>query len=153
MLGLGALLKTSATIFIIFKFAGAFYLLYLGIKHWRNKQSTFLEGDVNSVKQLKNNSQLFFQGILMAITNPKAILFFFGLFPQFITQKESVFQQFVVLTITFSVCSLISHLVYLILLSHIKRWFSNLKRIKLFNRTVGAIFIFFGLGLLSLRRI
>ena len=84
MLGLGIILKTSATLFLIFKFIGALYLIFIGIKHFNNRNTGFIQGQKINNLQSITNTKLFGQGILIALTNPKAIIFFFGLFPLFI---------------------------------------------------------------------
>lgn len=83
--GLGTILKTSEIIFTIIKFAGAAYLIYLGLKIFFQKSldvtiinNRLLSTDVSSKK-------LFFQALGVALSNPKAILFLTALFPQFIT--------------------------------------------------------------------
>ncbi|WP_347924123.1 LysE family translocator [Pontimicrobium sp. SW4] len=152
MLGLGVVLRTSATLFFMFKLIGALYLIYLGIKHLNNKQSGFIKSSEPSKLSSPNSAKLFGQGLLIAVTNPKAIVFFFGIFPHFITNNQALFPQFIILTLTFSICVIVSHLLYIVLLSRIRTWFSDYKRTRWFNRVVGSIFIFLGLGVFWLKR-
>ena len=104
MAGVGAFLKTSPSMFFILKFCGAAYLFYLGVKQWRSRKSVFSQIE-DATKESKKNSnrgrfQLFTQAYLLAITNPKAILFFSALFPQFISAKSPLLPQFFILTFT-----------------------------------------------------
>lgn len=152
MLGLGIVLKTSATIFFVFKLIGALYLIYLGIKYLNKKQANFIISSKPTTTPSPNNLQLFLQGLLIAVTNPKAIIFFLGFFPQFINKKQDLLIQFFILTLTFSFCAIVAHIIYLLLLSRIRIWLSDLKRVRWFNRIIGGIFIFLGLGVFCLKR-
>jgi len=90
MLGLGALLKASASIFTGFKLVGAGYLIFLGLKQWRTQGSVFTQAATGEVPGEDRPARLFRQGLLIALTNPKAILFFSALFPQFIRPEQAV---------------------------------------------------------------
>jgi threonine/homoserine/homoserine lactone efflux protein len=149
-LGLGAVLKASTLLFATLKCIGAIYLIYLGIRQWNSKHNVFekgLEPDKNN--RLKSKS--FAQGMLVAISNPKAILFFTALFPQFIDLSRPVVIQFLILTTTFMLYSFIILAGYAIGAQSVKDWFAIGNRAMWFNRVSGTIFITFGLGILRLR--
>ena len=113
MAGMGVVLATSATAFMLLKLAGALYLVYLGIKQWRSKASIVAAAPVVQGAANPNSFwKLFRQGLTVALTNPKAILFFSALFPQFITPGEPVAIQFTVLTTSFVACAMLAHLFY-----------------------------------------
>lgn len=151
MLGLGALLKTSAWLFGALKLAGAVYLIYLGIRQWRSRASVF-DAASNAVgTRERPNARLFLQGLLVATTNPKSILFFTALLPQFMSSEVPVTRQFLVLTLTFAACTMMSHLCYVGLVRGMGRWFASSARARLFNRLSGAMFVALGVGLLRLR--
>ena len=80
VLGLTALIYTSETLFSLLRYAGAAYLLYLGIKAIRSKPQMDFKAD----KQLLGNRSMFLTGVTTSITNPKGILLFFSYFPQFV---------------------------------------------------------------------
>lgn len=61
----------------------------------------------------------------VALTNPKGILFFSALFPQFLTQDAPLLEQFVVLTTAFSVCALLSHSCYALLAHNLRNQFAS----------------------------
>jgi len=149
MAGMGVVLATSASAFMLLKFAGAGYLIYLGVKQWRTKTSAFSVAEAPATSNA--GWKLFVQGVSVALTNPKGILFFSALFPQFLTQEASLVEQFLVLTTTFSVCALISHGFYVLLAHKLRYQFSSPRRAKLFNRLSGAIFVLLGLSLLRLQ--
>jgi homoserine/homoserine lactone efflux protein len=152
MLGMGVVLATSAVAFMVLKLAGAGYLIYLGIKQWRSKASTFADlGDAPGASATRTPWRLFGQGLTVALTNPKAILFFSALFPQFITQDAPVFLQFVGLTATFVGCAILSHAFYVLLARVLKSQFRSQKRMRMFNYASGGVFVLLGLSMLRLR--
>jgi len=151
MLGLGALLKTSALWFGALKFAGAAYLIYLGIRQWRSRVVVFEQMKNVAAAPAQSSGRLFLQGLLVATTNPKSILFFTALLPQFMRQDAPMLRQFLVLTLTFAACTVLSHLCYVAAARGLGRWFAG-SRGRWFNRLCGAMFVTLGLGLLRLRR-
>ncbi|RYX92837.1 MAG: LysE family translocator [Comamonadaceae bacterium] len=151
MVGMGAVLAMSANAFLIMKIVGAMYLIWLGVKRWRS-QDALVSNDVDQPhgqRRERKNWQLVAQGLGVSLTNPKAILFFSALFPQFIVPGVSLVTQYLVLTTTFAVCALVSHAFYVLLISLVKGHL--VARAKLFNRIVGGTFIALGLGLLRTR--
>ena len=79
-LGLSAILAASATAFSIVKWAGAVYLLWLGVSAIRSGGGRFVSDDVKASPRL---SSIFRQGMLVAILNPKVAIFFLAFLPQF----------------------------------------------------------------------
>ncbi|APW37387.1 lysine transporter LysE [Rhodoferax koreense] len=151
MAGLGVLLSTSATAFLALKLAGAAYLIYLGIKQWRNGANGFADADQAQAAGVRGSLKLFLNGVTVAVTNPKAILFFTALFPQFLVADAPATEQFLVLTATFAGCTVLSHIFYVLLARGLKRSFADARRVRLFNRISGGAFVLLGLGLLRLR--
>lgn len=152
MAGMGAVLATSATAFTGLKIVGALYLIYLGIKQLSSKASAL--ADVKAASAAANlhaAPRLFSHGLTVALTNPKAILFFSALFPQFLMHDAPVFGQFFVLTTTFVACALLSHVFYVFLARILKKQFASPQRMRLFNYASGGVFVLLGLGLLRLR--
>jgi threonine/homoserine/homoserine lactone efflux protein len=91
--GISAILATSATAFAVVKFAGALYLVYLGIKTW-------LESDQHAPETQSSGSSrgAFAQGIVTELLNPKTALFFLSFIPQFVQpQAGNITQQFLLL--------------------------------------------------------
>lgn len=86
--GVGLIITSNPTIFTALKFIGAFYLMYLGYKNFIKKSPTqdLLETEHNE-KEIKK-SKLFYQGLFASLLNPKTIVFFIALFPQFIDIKK-----------------------------------------------------------------
>ena len=102
--GFSAVITTNPSLFFGIKVVGALYLLYLAYAVF--KSDTTLEFSQNAPK--KSSSQLFKQGVLMNLLNPKVMLFFLALFPQFLWQPQTdTVLQFYILGITFMVVSFI----------------------------------------------
>jgi homoserine/homoserine lactone efflux protein len=147
--GMGALLAVSASAFLAVKLVGAGYLVYLGIKQWR---SAPLRLDAAaSPNQPTTPRSLFLQGLGVAVTNPKAILFFTALFPQFLVPGVSLVLQTVLLTATFTALALVSHAFYVGLFRTLRRLLTEARNMRLFNRISGGLFVLLGLSLLRLR--
>jgi homoserine/homoserine lactone efflux protein len=151
MAGLGTLLHTSAWLFAVLKTVGAVYLVYLGWRQWTSKTSMFDAPLPTDTQPEKTNAAMFRQGLLVALTNPKSILFFTALFPQFIRPEAPMLPQFLALTSAFAACVLISHLTYVLLARHTHRWFGTPRRARVFNRLCGGAFGLLGLSLLRLK--
>jgi homoserine/homoserine lactone efflux protein len=147
-LGLGALLMASANLFQVIKWLGAAYLIVIGIKMLFTKHS--MEADklpVTSRRSLK----LYSQGLITQLTNPKAILFFTALLPQFVSPASHVFKQFVVLGIASIAIEIPVLLAFAWLAERggrlIPKAFSTLP-----ERIAGVFLIGAGAGLASIRR-
>ncbi|MDO9403985.1 MAG: LysE family translocator [Polaromonas sp.] len=149
MIGMGAVLAMSAHAFLVMKVVGAMYLIWLGVKRWRSRDALIGNADGLAPEQRRErkNWQLVAQGLGVSLTNPKSILFFSALFPQFIVPGVSLVTQYLVLTATFAACALVSHAFYVMLMALVKG--HVLARPQLFNRLVGGTFIALGLGLLK----
>lgn len=91
-LGLSAVLATSAELFAVVKYAGAAYLIYLGVRALLTKEET-LDGAVDSAR----GKRAFYQGVTTEALNPKTALFFLAFIPQFINPHGIVVLQFILL--------------------------------------------------------
>jgi len=138
-LGLGAIIASSTFIFLTIKYAGALYLIYLGYKAFTSKQTNF---DFESV-DIKDTNKLhiFTKGFIVGASNPKAIIFFTALFPQFIDTNSSLLIQFVILYSTFAVFELFWLFVYGYYASKSVKFLKQEGKAKLFNKVTGGIFI------------
>jgi threonine/homoserine/homoserine lactone efflux protein len=142
-LGLSALLLTSALAFSIVKYAGAAYLIFIGVRTLMRPVVT----DVSVSQNQKSVRQLFSQGFIVATLNPKTALFFLAFLPQFVdSTKGSVSLQFLILGLIFVVMGSLTDSSYALLSgkagSFLKRnvWFLRFQRY-----VAGTIYI--GLGL------
>jgi len=154
--GLGLVLKTSALAFGALKVAGAAYLIYLGIKTWRQASAAPVQAGTSapSAAAAVQSSRLstFRSGLLVAVSNPKAILFFTAVFPQFMPPDHIDPMRFLLLTSTFTACTLLSHFFYVACASWMKRKVRHsAARARFTKRTTGALFIGMGGALLTVK--
>ena len=153
MLGLGLLLQSSAVLFGLIKILGALYLFYIGIRHLLGG-SWLLDEKTAQAAQEKARApyKLYREGLFLAASNPKAILFFTALFPQFIDAREALLPQFLILTSLFMVLSFTALLTYAAIATRAKSALLRPGFATWFNRVAGAAFISFAALLLTLRR-
>jgi homoserine/homoserine lactone efflux protein len=143
--GLGTILNTSQVIFSIVKYAGAAYLVYLGIKLIFQKSLDFSTMKNQLPTADVSSQKLFFQALGVALSNPKAIVFLTALFPQFIDVNTALIPQFSMLMATLMLFSFSFLMFYASLAHKIKTWLTQPHRINAVNRTSGSIFIGFGI--------
>jgi threonine/homoserine/homoserine lactone efflux protein len=152
MLGLGVVLYTSAALFTGFKVLGAIYLIYIGIKQFRNLSNAFEGLHVKGKKSKKELFGIFKKAYLVCVTNPKPIIFFTALFPLFMDISHPILPQFFILTFTFMLLSFITLMAYAYFAKTLKSWFALPRRATWFNRVSGVLFVGLGVGLLGLER-
>ena len=148
-LGLGTIMETSALAFTILKFIGAAYLIWLGIKTWRDKSGLIEEGQ-NALPPQKH--KLFSTALIVSLTNPKAIVVILALFPPFMSAEGSALFQATVLSATYAVLCFLNHLTIALMGGRLKNFMSSVKRIRLVRRVLGATFVSFGALLASAHR-
>ncbi len=142
LFGIGALLQASIAWLTVLKWVGGAYLVWLGIQLWRAPAM-----DVQSAAGTaeRPGSALFKEGLLSAVTNPKAVLFFAAFLPQFIDPHRNMFVQFAVMAATFGVVEF----VYEMLVAHAAHRIAPLlRRIgRRFNQACGGIFVAIGIAM------
>lgn len=148
-IGLGALFSQSVLAFEILKWAGAAYLIWLGIQQWRSGGAL----DLQAVAMAMPRRKLFRRAVLVNLTNPKSIVFLAALFPQFILPHQPQAMQYLVLGVTTVVVDIIVMIGYATLATRIAVWIKGPRQMKLLNRIFGAMFIAVGALLASARRI
>jgi threonine/homoserine/homoserine lactone efflux protein len=98
-LGLTLIFQTSAFAFLIVKYIGAIYLIYLGIKSWQDKNVFRVQASSLPV----SSHRLFWQGVLSNLLNPKIAIFFLAFLPQFVNKGDGqVTIQLILLGLTFA---------------------------------------------------
>jgi threonine/homoserine/homoserine lactone efflux protein len=143
--GLGVIVASSEITFTIIKWLGACYLIFLGIKSLLSKAEDYS----NTASDGKNNESYkgnYISGFIVGASNPKAILFFTALFPQFINPDTELLPQYLVFASTFVVLELFWLMFYTYLGATSSKWLMAKGRAKLFNRLTGSVFI--GAGVL-----
>ena len=141
--GLTLLLQTSTFAFLFVKFTGAAYLLYLGIKAWRDKSTFTLQIPTLAAK----SGTLFWQGVFSNVLNPKIAIFFLAFLPQFVDKGSSHAPgQMVMLGLTFAGFGLCFLLVVGYFSGSIGRWLTHRPQYaQFFQRLAGGILV--GLGI------
>lgn len=147
MLGLGALLATSATLFTALKWIGAAYLVYLGLKLWRAPVASN-EGPAEAASAPKERPlRIFLHAYAVTALNPKSIIFFVAFLPQFLNHAEPLAFQMIVFEATFLVLATANATVYGLLASLARQTIRKPRVQRLVNRTGGSLMI--GAGLLA----
>lgn len=101
-LGVGVLLKTSALAFTLFKWAGVAYLTWLGIQAWRapiRNEAADVDAAAKAGPDRRGQLGLLGQGLLITLSNPKALIFMAAFFPQFIDPARPMAPQLTILVI------------------------------------------------------
>lgn len=140
--GLSALLLSSALAFNLVKYAGAAYLIYLGVKTLLTKET------VSQPEGIKEDSltRVFYQGVVVQLLNPKTALFFFSFLPQFVdVEKGAVSMQILFFGAVLVVLGFISDVIYAVLAGSIGNLLrENLKFLRAQRYFAGSVYI--GLG-------
>lgn len=150
-LGLGALLAASEAAFTTLKLVGAAYLIWLGIRTFRNGGGLQLEGKDGDDRGPRSRS-LFLQGVLVGASNPKSLLFFTAFFPQFIDPSAPFLPQFLLLSLTFVVGDFVILGAGAFGVGRIAPWLRQAHVVRWINRVCGGLFAFLGGLLLFARR-
>jgi threonine/homoserine/homoserine lactone efflux protein len=142
MFGLAALLKASAHALLVLKWLGAAYLIWLGIQLWR---APALHLTPLQSTAPRPGVQLFRQGLLSALSNPKVILFFGAFLPQFLDPMRSLWLQFAVMAGTFAIVEGIVEYLLARTAQRTRPWLERAG--SSFNRCCGGLFAVMGLAL------
>jgi len=140
--GISALLVSSALAFNLVKYAGAAYLVYLGIR----KLIVRDELQPQEVKKNKKLSRIFYEGIVVNLLNPKTALFFFAFLPQFVdVHRGNVTSQILFLGLIFIIMGITSDGLYAMLSGSLGQWLrGNLRFLRAQRYVAGSVYI--GLG-------
>ena len=136
VLGLGAVLAASATAFLVVKIAGAGYLIWLGVRKWRAPVGLLDDGAEARVAR-----GVYLQGVLVNLTNPKAIVFMVALVPQFIDPQLPQWPQFFIIAATMVGTDMVVMSCYALLAGRCRRWLRSPRMMKAQNRVFGGMFV------------
>jgi threonine/homoserine/homoserine lactone efflux protein len=140
--GLTSLMATMGYWFDLVRFAGAAYLVWLGIKLIRSP----VEGvDADASPPLPRGG-FFLQGFLVLLSNPKVLVFFGAFIPQFMDMSKPHLPQVALLGATFMVTAVISDMIYAVLAGRARKFFSA-RRTRLVSRISGGFMIGGGIWL------
>lgn len=152
-LGLGAMLLASESAFVAMKWIGAAYLFWLGILTWRSSDHvTTKDEESNGNGRMRSFKRLILQEFLIAISNPKAVLLFAAIFPQFIDPARPAGHQFLVLGSIYLLAEFVASLVYGLGGRQLRRLITSQRGAKNLNRATGGLFVGAGGLLLTAHR-
>ncbi|WP_170331242.1 LysE family translocator [Ruegeria arenilitoris] len=150
LLGLGALVLASATLFTALKWVGAAYLVWMGVKLLRSAPSGGLE-TVSTGRDVTTQS-VFGHAAAVTALNPKSIAFFIAFVPQFLRPADPLGPQFLILIATFVGLAWLNALAYALLADRLRQMIGRPSVITGLTRFGGLTLIGMGLATALLRR-
>ena len=145
-IGIGAIIVNSIFLTNIIKILGAIFLVYICIKmilsYYKNKDKSKNSQNIDDVISNQNNLSSYKEGLFLALSNPKPIIFFTSIYPQFIVNSgDGIIKQFFIMGFTFTFLSLLCLSLYAILSLSVFKKFLSVKRVILLNLFSGVTFI------------
>jgi homoserine/homoserine lactone efflux protein len=147
--GLGAVLSTSATLFVVLKWAGAAYLVWLGIRMWR---SEIRVGEAAASIRPRAALPIIGHALVVTALNPKGILFFIAFLPQFVSPAAPIAPQLLLLGGTFLVLAIVNATLYALLAGSVRDAVRRPGVMKVAQRLGGSVLIGAGIMTATLRR-
>lgn len=144
--GVGVLFATTPWAFMLVKWFGVLYLLYLAFMQWRAPTQNI---EIKAEKHAKTIPMLIFHGFLINMSNPKAIVFLLAVLPQFLDLAKPQWIQYVIMAVTMVAIDMIVMAGYTGLAAKVLRLLTSPKQQKYMNRTFAILFSC-AAGLLSL---
>jgi homoserine/homoserine lactone efflux protein len=153
--GLGALIAASNTAFLVVKWLGVAYLVYLGIQQWRAPAVPMVGADsadkAPDAEQPPRRS-LVWRGWLINAMNPKGTAFMLAVVPQFLDLSQPLALQYLVITATLSFTDLVVMAGYTALASQVLSLLRSPRQIRWMNRAFGSLFVAAGALLATFKR-
>jgi threonine/homoserine/homoserine lactone efflux protein len=134
--GLAALAQTAQTAFLLVKYAGVAYLLYLAYRMWRTKPQ--LGNDNAEVLSSESRSRLFLGSLALTLGNPKTMVFFLALLPTVIQLERLDLADFVEIIAAMSIVLPLVLGGYTLLAARARRFFASERAVRRINRVSGA---------------
>lgn len=146
--GIIFILANMYYVFVTIKILGAIYLIYLGIRSIISARQSMNFSTSQLKAQRITYLSSYRQGFFSTILNPKALLYYISILPQFLSTGEAVTSQIAILTAIVTTVILLWFIFCVYILQYIKLLFTNRKIKAIFDYTVGAILIGLSLNLL-----
>ncbi|SNY55502.1 LysE family translocator [Paractinoplanes atraurantiacus] len=126
-LGIGPIVQRSALVFTTLKLAGAAYLIYLGVRAWRERGS--LQASFTGTTPTRGSLRTFGEGFTVGVSNPKGIVFFSAVLPQFVDATQGhVIAQMLLLGLIFNLVAITSDCAWGLAASTTRSWFARSPR-------------------------
>ncbi|MBG0561296.1 LysE family translocator [Actinoplanes aureus] len=144
--GIGAIVQTSAVVYTVIKFAGAAYLIYLGVQAIRHRRA--LREAFEAQAAPIGGGRTLVQGFVVGVTNPKTVVFFAAILPQFVDPSAgNAGLQMVVLGAVFAVIALAMDSVWGVAAGAVRSWFArSARRLDLVGGVAGLTMVGLGVG-------
>lgn len=150
-IGLGALIAASSLAFLVVKWAGVAYLVWLGIRQWRAPALPVVAAaaDAPSV----SGRELFLRGWLVNAVNPKGTVFLLAVVPQFLDLAHSLVPQYAVIAGTLAFTDTVVMAGYMLLAARVLRLLRAPSHLKTMNRVFGGLFVLAGSLLATFKKV
>ncbi|WP_299562507.1 LysE family transporter [uncultured Mycolicibacterium sp.] len=148
--GLGAAVASSVLAFTIIKWVGVGYLLYLAVQQWRTAGRDLreqLDGPVEG-----GRGALFVRGFLVNATNPKGLVFFLAVLPQFLVPTEPLLPQYLAMAVTMTAVDIVVMVGYTALAARLVARLHSARRQALLGRVFSGLFAVAAVALSFARR-
>ncbi|RPE36893.1 LysE family translocator [Kitasatospora cineracea] len=122
--GVGAVVERSVLLFTLLKLAGAAYLVFLGVRAWRERGS--LRAAFSAAGAARSGLRTFWEGFTVGVTNPKTIVFFAAVLPQFVDRGQGrVPAQMLLLGLVFNLIAVVSDMAWGLVAATARDWFAR----------------------------
>ncbi|MFP6728475.1 MAG: LysE family translocator [Alphaproteobacteria bacterium] len=148
-LGLSTIFILLADLFEIIRWLGAAYLIWLGIREWRSRGVVL---NATEAGGRRTKATVFWQAFLVAITNPKTILFYAAFFPQFIDIATPLGPQLLLMCVSFVVIAGIFDSCYALMAGRLRGYLTGARRAQIRSRITGGLLVGTGIGLALARQ-
>ncbi|MDZ5670514.1 MULTISPECIES: LysE family transporter [Bacillus] len=150
ILGLSVVIAKSVILFTMIKYLGAAYLIYLGVKSFFAKSMFSLDDMQSQTKNMASSPKRYYktsfmQGSLSNILNPKTVLVYVTIMPQFINLNGNINQQLIILASILTLLAVLWFLFLVYIIDYAKKWMKNSKFQKVFQKITGIILVGFGI--------
>jgi threonine/homoserine/homoserine lactone efflux protein len=146
--GIGALAEQSVAAFTALKLVGGAYLVYLGVRTFRERRS--LAAAIAAPTAMHSDRRSFIQGVTVGVTNPKTVVFLAAILPQFVSRAGGdVPAQILLLGLIFAAIALLSDSMWALAAGGFRTWFARSpRRLELIGGAGGLAIVAVGAGLL-----
>ncbi len=148
--GLGAVVATSSTAFLLIKWAGVAYLVWLGIQQWR-APAVPLAAHANEVPVVTARTMVFRAWVINAL-NPKGTVFLLAVMPQFLNLAQPLVPQYLLIAATLALTDLVVMAAYTALAARVLRALKSESHLRAMNRVFGSLFVAAGTLLALFKR-
>lgn len=149
-LGLGALVAASPSAFLVVKWAGVVYLVWLGIAQWRAPAVPLAQRALET-SQITRRA-MFFRGWTINAVNPKGTVFMLAVVPQFLVLSKPLLPQYLLIGATLSLTDFVVMAGYTALAAKVLTALKEVSHVRAMNRVFGAFFVLAGTLLALFKR-